>query len=475
VSVAGGSMPTMASSPSNPAEAISYWLAASPAGPARPALSADRAADVVVIGGGFTGLWTAIALIDTDPALRVVVLEAERVGFGASGRNGGFCSASLTHGLANGIRHFPDELATLELEGIANLQALVEFTRDNGIDCDLEETGILDVADQAYQVEEYRAWVDEAAAWGEELEFMDRERIRSEVHSPLWQAGLYRKPGRDVVLDPARLVRGLARVCEERGVTVHESSRVAGVERRAGGVRVRTAAGAVVTADQVVAATSAYSGWLRRLSNHFVPVYDYVLVSDPLSTEQCESVGWERRQGMSDGNNQFHYFRLTADDRILWGGYDAIYNYRNGVGPQFDRRPATFEMLESQFRAAFPQLAALRFPHRWGGAIDTTSRFTVTFGQALGGRLTYALGYTGLGVGASRWAGGIVRDFILRPGSDLLQLRFVQSLPIPFPPEPLRYATVQAVRRELARADRNDGRRGLLLRTLDALGIGFDS
>jgi glycine/D-amino acid oxidase-like deaminating enzyme len=178
---------------------------------------------------------------------------------------------------------------------------------------------------------------------------------------------------------------------------------------------------------------------------------------------------------MADANNQFHYFRLTADDRILWGGYDAIYHFGNGVGPKFDRRPTTFAKLEAQFRVTFPQLADVGFPYRWGGAIDTTSRFTVTFGQALGGRLTYALGYTGLGVGASRWAAGVVRDFILRPDSDLLRLRFVQSRPIPFPPEPLRSAAVQAVRWELDRADRNEGRRGLLLRTLDALGIGFDS
>ena len=465
----------MTSTSSDPSAAISYWLDASPAGPARPAAAGSHRADVAIIGGGFTGLWTAIALTDTNPGLRVVVLEAERVGFGASGRNGGFCSASLTHGLANGIRHFPDELATLQREGFANLRGLVDFTRANGIDCDLEETGILEVADQPYQVEEFRAWADESATWGEELEFMDGERVRSEVHSPLWQAGLYRKPGRDVLVDPAKLVRGLARVCEARGVTIHESTRVSGVERRAGGVRVQTDAGAVVTADHVVVATSAYSAWLNRLANHFVPVYDYVLVSDPMTPEQRESIGWRRRQGMSDANNQFHYFRLTADDRILWGGYDAIYHYGNGVGPQFDRRPTTFEMLESQFRAAFPQLAGLAFPYRWGGAIDTTSRFTVTFGQAMGGRLTYALGYTGLGVGASRWAGGVVRDFILRPDSDLLQLRFVQSLPVPFPPEPLRYAAVQAVRWELARADRNEGRRGLLLRTLDGLGIGFDS
>ncbi|HEY7968362.1 MAG TPA: FAD-dependent oxidoreductase [Candidatus Limnocylindrales bacterium] len=459
----------------DPAGALSYWLDASPAGPRRAPLHGDAAADVAIVGAGFTGLWTAIALTDADPSLRVVVLEQASAGFGASGRNGGFCLASLTHGLANGIRHFPDEVAILEREGVANLRALVAFTHENGIDCDLEETGDLTVADQAYQVDELREWVDEAAAWGEELQFLDREAIQAEVHSPLWQAGVHSPPGRAVLVDPAKLVRGLARVCEERGVVIHEDTKVRQVERLAGRVRISTADDATVVADHVVVATSAYSGWLGRLSSLFVPVYDYALVSDPLTPRQRESIGWKRRQGMSDASNQFHYFRLTADDRILWGGYDAIYYPNNGVGPAFDRRPATFERLDAQFRRAFPQLAGLAFPYRWGGAIDTTSRFTVTFGQALGGRLTYALGYTGLGVGASRWAGGVVRDFVLRPGSDLLRLRFVRSRPFPFPPEPLRSLAVNAVRHELDRADRNEGHRSVLLRTLDALGIGFDS
>ena len=459
----------------DPATAISYWLSASPPPAPRPPLAGDVRADVVIVGAGFTGLWTAIALTDSDPGLRITVLEQASVGFGASGRNGGFCQASLTHGLANGIRHFPDELAVLEREGLANLAALVAFTRDHGIECDLEETGGLAVADQPHQVDEFRAWVDEAAEHGEELVFLDRDAVRAEVHSPLWQAGLYSPPGREVLLDPAKLVRGLARVCEERGVTIHEGTAVRAVERRAGGVRVATAGGATVRADHVVVATSAYSGWLSRLESQFVPVYDYALVSEPLTPEQRASIGWQRRQGMSDANNQVHYFRLTADDRILWGGYDAIYYRGNGVGPRFDRRPETFDRLVAQFRRAFPQLADLPFPYRWGGAIDTTSRFTVTFGQALGGRLTYALGYTGLGVGASRWAAGIVRDLILRPDSELLRLRFVRSRPFPFPPEPLRSIAVNVVRHELARADRNEGRRGLLLRTLDAIGIGFDS
>ncbi len=403
------------------------------------------------------------------------MLEAETVAYGASGRNGGFCEASLTHGLANGIRHFPDELERLEREGIDNLQALIAFTREHGIDCDLEETGTLSLADQPYQVEEFRAWVDEAAAHGEHVEFLDRAAVQAEIHSPIWQAGLYRPPGRDVVLDPAALCRGIARVARERGVRVHEGTAVTRLERRAGGVLVRTASDATVRAGQVVVATSAYSAWLRRLGSLFVPVYDYVLVSEPLAPDERRAIGWARRQGLSDANNQFHYFRLTADDRILWGGYDAIHYPGSKVGPELDRRPATFEKLEAQFFRAFPQLEGLRFPFRWGGAIDTTSRFTVTFGQTMGGRVTYALGYTGLGVGTSRWAAGVVRDLLLRPDEDRLRLRIVASPPIPFPPEPLRSIAVDAVRRELDRADRDEGRRSVILRTLDALGIGFDS
>ena len=462
----------------NSHQPISYWLR-DPAPPdaADPPLDPGErlAVDVAIIGGGFTGLWTALALTDTDPALSIAVLEMETVGFGASGRNGGFCEASLTHGLANGIRHFPDELERLEREGIENLEALVAFTRDHAIDCDLEETGTLALADQPHQVEEFRAWVDEAAEHGEHLEFLDAEAARDEVRSPLWQAGLYRPPGRDVLLDPAKLCRGIARVARERGVGIHEHTRVVGLERRAGGIDVRTANGARVRAGHVVVATSAYSGWMSRLGSAFVPVYDYALVSEPLSPAQRAAIGWRRRQGLSDGNNQFHYFRLTADDRILWGGYDAIHHRGSRVAPELDQRPATFRKLEAQFFRAFPQLDGLGFPYRWGGAIDTTSRFTVTFGQLVAGRVTYALGYTGLGVGASRWAGGVVRDFLLRPGEDRLQLRLVTSPTIPFPSEPLRSFVVDTVRHELDRADREAGRRGLILRSLDAIGVGFDS
>ncbi|MES2209922.1 MAG: FAD-dependent oxidoreductase [Chloroflexota bacterium] len=451
-----------------------YWLAGAPDS-VEPPLAGMARSDVAIIGGGFTGLWTAIQLLDTDPGLRVTLLEMERVGFGASGRNGGFCDASLTHGLANGIAHFPGEIRRLEAEGRRNLAELVAFVEAEGIDCALEQTGALSVADQPHQVDELRAYADLAAGYGVELAFLDRAALADEIRSPVFEAGLLAGPDQTVMLDPARLARGLKRAALRRGATIHERTRVVSLERGAGTVRVRTDAGATLLAQHVVVATSAYSGWLGRLQRHFVPVYDYVLVSDPLAPDQLASVGWHRRMGISDSGNQFHYFRLTADDRILWGGYDAVYHAGNRVGPDLDQRPATFDRLERHFFRAFPQLDGLQFPWRWGGAIDTTSRFMVTFGQSLGGRMTYALGYTGLGVGASRWAGGVVRDLLLDPTADRLQLEMVRSTPFPFPPEPARWLAVEAVRRELARSDDHEGRRGLLLRTLDAIGIGFDS
>ncbi|HEX7472309.1 MAG TPA: FAD-dependent oxidoreductase, partial [Candidatus Limnocylindrales bacterium] len=352
------------------------------------------------------------------------------------------------------------------------------FARDNGIECDLEATGELSLADHPRQVDEFREHVELATARGERAVFLDGDAARAEVHSPRWTAGAWH-PDSCVMLDPAKLARGLARVAHERGAILYEGTRVTALERVAGGIRVRTAAAdgapGEIRARYAVVATSAYSGWLGRLRPLFVPVYDYVLVSEPLTPPQHDAIGWRNRQGLADANNQFHYFRLTADDRVLWGGFDAVYHPHNGVGPAYDRRPATFERLAANWRRTFPQLADLRWPYRWGGAIDTTSRFTMTLGRTMGGRVVYALGYTGLGVGASRWAAGIARDFILRPESDLLRLRFVRSRPVPFPPEPLRSLGVETVRNELARADANDGSRGMLLRTLDGLGIGFDS
>lgn len=453
----------------------SYWFTTGAPRAHRAPLEGRHRADVAVIGAGFTGLWAALAVLESDPGARVVVLEAEQVGHGASGRNGGFCAASLTHGLHNALLHFPDEVEILEREGVRNLAELAAFVAAEGIDCELEATGTLDVAVAPYQVDELHEDVELHARHGIHLQFLDRDEMRAQVHSPTFLAGVRGGGDRNVMLNPARLAWGLAEAAERRGAVIHEGSRVTGLRRRAAGVEVRTAGGGVVEAGHVLLGTSAYSAWMRRLSPLFVPIYDYVLVTEPLTEAQRASVGWTGREGLGDLGNQFHYSRWTADHRILWGGYDAIYHPGNAVRPAFDRREPTFEVLARQFEETFPQLRGIRFTHRWGGAIDTTTRFTVTFGEALGGRVHYALGYTGLGVGSSRWAAGVLRDRILRPDADTLRLRFTNSRPIPIPPEPFRTPIVEGMRRQVIAADSHEGRRGWFLRAMDALGIGFDS
>jgi glycine/D-amino acid oxidase-like deaminating enzyme len=198
-------------------------------------------------------------------------------------------------------------------------------------------------------------------------------------------------------------------------------------------------------------------------------------MSEPLSAEQRAAIGWRGRQGLSDVQNQFHYYRLSSDDRILWGGYDAVYRYGGPVDARLDVDDATFAKLAQHFFTTFPQLRGLRFSHRWGGAIDTCSRFSVFFGTEFDGRVAYAVGYTGLGVAASRFGARVALDLLDGRETEATRLNFVRRRPLPFPPEPLRSAVIQLTRNRLAAADRRQGRRGLWLGLLDRMGLGFDS
>jgi glycine/D-amino acid oxidase-like deaminating enzyme len=214
---------------------------------------------------------------------------------------------------------------------------------------------------------------------------------------------------------------------------------------------------------------------VRAIRRYVVPVYDYVLVTEPLSEAQHHAIGWRGRQGISDMANRFHYYRQTDDGRIVWGGYDAIYDFGGRVAPERDQRPETFELLAEHFFATFPQLEGLRFTHRWGGAIDTCSRFSALWGRALGGRAAYVVGFTGLGVGASRFGARVALDLLDGRDTERTRLEMVRRRPLPFPPEPARWAGIQLTQRALARADERAGRRGPWLRALDRLGLGFDS
>jgi glycine/D-amino acid oxidase-like deaminating enzyme len=451
----------------------SYWLETLPPREPEPSLSGRTEADLCIVGAGFTGLWASLYAKERDPEREVVLLESETAGFGASGRNGGFLSYSLTHGLENGLARFPREIEALERLGLDNYVGLLADVVRHGIDCELEETGDLRLATEPYQLDELQESAALGRRFGHDVTLLDEEAVRAQVRSPLYLGGVWHRTG-EALVHPGKLVDGLRAAAVAAGVRLHEHTPVRRIRGCGETVELVTSEGAV-TARRVLLGTSAYPPLLRAIRRHVVAVYDYVLVTEPLSAEQREAIGWDGRQGLVDGGNQFHYYRLTADDRILYGGYDAVYRYGSPVAPRLDDHPQTFATLSQHLFTTFPQLEGLRFTHRWGGAIDTCSRFSVFFGSAQRGRVVYSVGYTGLGVGATRFGARVALDLLDGRETEPTRLRYVRSRPIAFPPEPLRSAVIQLTRNRLAAADLNSGRRGLWLRTLDRLGLGFDS
>lgn len=441
-----------------------FWLDTDLRPPARPHLAGAERCDLAIIGGGFTGLWTAILAKEADPDRDVVLIEADRIAGAATGRNGGFCDASLTHGEANGRARWPQEYDDLERLGLQNLDEIQETIRRYGIDCGFERTGEIDIATQPHQVEELRH--------GDGI-FLDAAALRAKVDSPTYLAGSWR-PDSVAILNPAALAWGLARVAESLGVRIYEGTPVRAIGSPRHGVELRTPAG-VVVAQRVALATNAYRPLLRRLRLHIAPVYDYALMTEPLSDEQLASIGWQGREGLADVGNFFHYYRLTTDNRILWGGYDAVYHYGRRVSAAYDHRPATYEVLAQHFFETYPALQGLRFSHAWGGAIDASTRFCAFFGLARRGRVAYALGYTGLGVGASRFGAAVMLDLLDGRETERTALSMVRRRPGPFPPEPIAALGIWLTQWSLGRADRRGGRRNMWLRLLDVLGLGFES
>ena len=451
----------------------SFWLDDPRRPSSRPPLHGDTAVDTVVIGGGFTGLWAALAALEADPGSSVLLLEGSRLADNASGRNGGFCSASLTHGDGNGRSRWPDEMPLLRALGAANLAGLVADLDRFDIDCDLEATGELTLAIADWQMSELREESAALQAAGVDHRLIEADAIGELVRSPLAVGGLLETDS-TVMLNPARLAWGLADAVEAGGGVIAEGTTVQAVTSEAGHVTLSTPMGCV-TASRVVVATSAFKPLVRRTTGRTVPVYDYVLMTEPLSAAQRAAIGWEGRQGIGDAGNQFHYLRLTTDDRLLFGGYDAVYRFGQRVSPRHDQDPATFAHLEADLTAMFPVLEDVAFTHRWGGAIDTSTRFCAAATTSHAGRIVTINGFTGLGVGASRFFARTGIDLLAGRRTDATELSLIRRAPVPFPPEPIRWAGIQATRRAIAAADAHEGRRGPWLRLLDRLGLGFDS
>ncbi len=451
----------------------SYWMDDEDWPDEQSRLIGPNKADLLIIGGGFTGLWAAIEAKEANPDLDVVLVEGKWIAYGATGRNGGFVASSLTHGLANGLNRWPDELAKLTKLGQENLDAIENFVRTERIDCDWRRVGEIDVATEEYQVELLKDFPNVAHEYGEDLQWLSETEVKAKVNSPTYLGGLY-DPDGVALVDPARLAWGLRDSALNRGVRIYENTQVSDLADSGKKIKATTDLG-YIYANQVLLATNAFPPLIRRLKYLMVPVYDSVLVTEPLTKEQRDSIGWAEFQGISDSGNQFHYYRPTEDGSILWGGYDATYNWRSGFGEQHERTIDSWIKLASHFFETFPSLTGLKFSHAWSGAIDTSSRFSAFWGMAMNNKLAYVAGYTGLGVGASRFGAQVAIDLLLDRDTDRRSLRMVNTLPIPFPPEPFRSAGINFTRWSLNQADQNQGKRNLWLRTLDRFGMGFDS
>ena len=457
------------------ADTFPYWLDDVDEPDSNPTAVHNEDCDLCVVGGGFTGLWTAIIAKQRDAKRDVVLIDAHEIGSGASSRNGGFMDYSLTHGIANAQQRFPDEVEILEQLGRGNIAEIEKVIREYNIDCDFERNGAIEVA-STWHPENYTDELKEDYSilrdLGHDVVWLDRDAMNAEVHSPVFTGGLWAKDT-SALVDPARLAWGLKRVAQTLGVRIYEDTRANEISENKSGIEIKTAL-AKIQAQNVALATNTFKPLLRKMNKYIAPVYDYCLVTEPLTAQQLESIGWRNRQGLADCSNQFHYFRLTADNRILWGGYDAIYYFGGQMDKELESRPESWAMLSSQFFTTFPQLDGVKFSHMWGAPIDTCSRYSVFWGTHYKDRVAYAIGYTGLGVAASRFGGEVMLDLLAGSSTRATQTEFVQTKPRPFPPEPFRFIGIQATKWSLDYEDRT-GKRNLWLRLLDRLGLGFDS
>jgi glycine/D-amino acid oxidase-like deaminating enzyme len=436
-----------------------------------PPLASDLICDIVIVGGGFTGLWTALEARRRRPHDKIVVVDAGRCGNAASGRNGGFCAPSISHGVGNALKRWPAEAEELVRLGRANLDAFERDLAELEIEAEFSRKGKLTVAEKPWQVEGLRAQAENYRRLGIECQYLAGEALHEKLKSPVYIAGLF-EPNY-ALLNPGKMVAELRRVALARSIEIFENTVVNNLKSARCGLELTTPGG-IIRATKVVLATNAAPPLLHRLRAATIPVFDYALVTRPLNQEELESVGWLEGHSIADCGNQFHYLRKTADDRILWGGYDAVYHFASRRDDVFLRESESFNRLAANFARAFPTLANVPFTHAWGGIIDTSARTTFFAGTAYHGRVAYAMGFTGQGVSASRFAAMTVLDLLEDRETERTRLAMLNKVPVPFPPEPFRWLGVRWAQSGLAREDET-GHRSLFNKTLDALGVGFDS
>lgn len=439
---------------------VSGWLADAPPDASRPALGGDIDADVAIMGAGFTGLWTAYALTELDPSLRIAIVEAEHVGFGASGRNGGWCTAGLSVTPSELTRRFGHETARRTLLTMqSTLDELLATCEREGIDARTRRGGILRIARGAHEVPAMRAGHAARAALGlaGDLELLDASQVAARVCVARAHGALFDPHGATV--HPGRMVRGLADVVTRRGVAIYESTRVVDVADRREAVHGHGGAPRLITdrgevrAEALVLAGEAFLAGLPRTRRRVLPVYSLIVTTEPLSAAQWSAIGWDGGECLSSHRYTVDYLARTDDGRILFGGRGAPYHYGSGIDPAHDRHGPTHATLRAQLLDWFPALRGIGFADAWGGAVGLSRDWlpAIDFDPSTG--VACALGYGGQGVATAHLAGKALAHLITGTPTQLTALPMVGHQPRRWEPEPIRWLAVRYLQGALARID----------------------
>lgn len=415
-----------------------------------PCFEGDGTVDVAIIGGGYTGLTTAYELVRADPALRVAVLEAREVGYGASGRNGSFAMTVVGLGFAATAmlrgKDFLRRAHQYMVRAVDELDALIQ--REN-LDCERIRPGFLRVATTPGYVKRLRSEVELMQSLGfDDIHWLDGAQVRERVYSPLHLGAIWEP--RLVLVHPLKLVRAERDLAVRSGAAVYENSPVL----RIGGTgpfRLDTPRG-VLTAEKLVFAANAYSHLFPELRRRQVPAFTHMMSTEPLELEQLAAIGWKGREGLEDSRNLIHHYRLTADNRITMGGGPVGFTWGNSL--YGDDSPDAWRSVEERFRLIFPMLNDVRFSHRWGGPFSVTADLTPIMGRIADGRAVFSLGCIGHGVSMTHLNAQTLRDMVLERQTELTAGPFVRRRSLPWPPEPLRTAAGVAMRAVLQVEDR---------------------
>jgi len=447
---------------------VSFWLDTVP-GSLAPGevLPGDLAVDVAIAGAGLTGLWTAYYLATTQPDLRIAVCEREIAGFGASGRNGGWCSALFPASLGKLTRMAGRDAAIAMYRAMQRcVDEVGRVAAAENIDCHWAKGGTVALARSAAQLERAKAEVAEVRGYGfgeEDLTLLTESEARGRVGASGVLGGTYTP--HCAAIHPARLVRGLARVVRERGVKLFERTPVTQI---APGKLVTTRG--TVSADYVIRATEGYTPALPGLHRAVVPVYSLMIATEPLPPPVWEKLGLDGRPTFTDGRHLLIYGQRTADGRLAFGGRGAPYHLGSVVRPSFDRVPAVFGALRRTLGELFPALGEVRITHTWGGPLGIARDWCASAGLDRATGLGWAGGYVGDGLATTNLAGRTLADLVLGTGSELTRLPWVNHRSRPWETEPLRWLGINAGLRTMIWADRAEGRTGRPSRTAQLVG-----